>query len=92
MCMIFEWDSDKAKINLQRHGISFEEAQLAFEDENLIDALDETHSEDELRFNLIGLTAKGLLFVVYTERGDEVIRIISARKATKFEEEIYVQE
>ncbi len=90
--MIFEWDSDKAKINLQRHGISFEEAQLAFEDENLIDALDETHSEDELRFNLIGLTAKGLPFVVYTERGDDVIRIISARKATKFEEEIYVQE
>ena len=90
--MIFEWDSEKAKINLQRHNISFEETSLAFEDENLVDAFDESHSEDELRFNLIGLTEKGLLFVVYTERGDDVIRIISARQATKFEEEIYVKE
>ncbi|MCY7345131.1 MAG: BrnT family toxin [Pyrinomonadaceae bacterium] len=89
--MIFEWDSDKAKINQQRHNISFEEAKSAFDDENLVDALDESHSEDELRFNLIGLTEKGLLFVVYTERGDEVIRIISARQADKFEEEIYVE-
>lgn len=89
--MIFEWDSDKAKTNLQRHNISFEEAKTAFDDENLVDALDESHSENELRFNLIGLTEKGLLFVVYTERGDDVIRIISARKANKFEEEIYVK-
>jgi uncharacterized protein len=90
--MVFEWDSEKAKINLQRHNISFEEARLAFDDKNLVDALDESHSDNELRFNLIGLTEKGLLFVVYTERGDDVIRIISARKATKFEEEIYVKE
>ena len=88
--MIFEWDSEKAKINLQRHNVSFEEACLAFDDKNLVDALDESHSEDEL--NLIGLTDRGLLFVVYTERGDDVIRIISARKATKFEGEIYVKE
>ena len=88
--MIFEWDSEKAKINLQRHNVSFEEACLAFDDKNLVDALDESHSEDEL--NLIGLTDRGLLFVVYTERGDDVIRIISARKATKFEEEVYVKE
>ena len=92
MCMIFEWDAEKAKINLQRHAISFEETELAFDDENLVDALDESHSKDELRFNLIGLTEKGLLFVVYTDRNDGVIRLISARKATKFEEEIYVQE
>jgi uncharacterized DUF497 family protein len=90
--MIFEWDSEKAKINLQRHNISFEDACLAFDDENLVDAKDEPHSHEELRFNLIGLTEKGLLFVVYTERGDDVIRIISARKANKFEEEIYVKE
>lgn len=90
--MIFEWDADKAESNLQRHNISFEEAVSAFDDENLVDEFDESHSENELRFNLIGLTEKGLLFVVYTERGDDVIRIISARKATKFEEEIYVKE
>ncbi len=91
MCMIFEWDENKAKINLQRHSISFEDAKAAFDDENAVDERDESHSEDELRFNLIGLTEKGLLFVVYTERGNDVIRIISARKATKFEEEIYVK-
>ncbi len=90
--MIFEWDEDKAKINQQRHDISFEEAKAAFDDENLVDAMDEAHSEDESRFNLIGLTERGLLFVVYTERGDDIIRIISARKATKFEEQIYAKE
>lgn len=90
--MNFEWDEEKARINLDRHGISFEDAQSAFDDVNLLDSVDESHSDTELRFNLIGLTERGLLFVVYTERGDEVIRIISARKATKFEEEIYVQE
>lgn len=90
--MLFEWDEEKAKINLERHGISFEEAQLAFDDVNLVDAIDESHSENELRFNLIGLTEKGLFFVVYTERSSDIMRIISARKATKFEEEIYVQE
>jgi uncharacterized DUF497 family protein len=90
--MIFEWDSHKAKINLQRHEISFEEACSVFDDEDSVDALDESHSEDEIRFNVIGLTDRGLLFVVYTERGDDVIRIISARKTTKFEEDIYVRE
>lgn len=90
--MIFEWDESKAKINFQRHRISFEEAELAFDDANAVDALDESHSENEIRFYLIGLTEKGLLFVVYTEREGNVIRIISARKATKFEEEIYVKE
>ncbi len=89
--MFFEWDEDKAKINLQRHNISFEEAKAAFDDENAVDAMDESHSEEELRFNLIGLTERGLLFVVYTERGDDVIRIVSARKAAKFEEQIYVK-
>ena len=92
MCIIFEWDEDKAKINQQRHDLTFEQAKAAFDDKNLVDAMDESHLEDELRFNLIGLTEKGLLFVVYTEREDDVIRIISARKATKFEEEIYVKE
>ena len=90
--MIFEWDENKAKINFQRHGISFEEAELAFNDDNAVDGLDESHSKNETRFNLIGLTERGLIFVVYTEREENIIRIISARKATKFEEEIYVKE
>lgn len=76
--MIFEWDAGKAKINLEKHGVSFEEAQTAFDDANAVDALDETHSGDEIRYNLIGLTKRGLLFVVYAEREDTVIRLISA--------------
>ena len=88
--MIFEWDAAKAKINLKRHDVSFEEAQTAFEDVQAADSLDEAHSENELRYNLIGLTAKGLLFVVYIEPEINVIRLIAARRATKFEEEIYV--
>ncbi len=87
--MVFEWDADKAKINLKKHGVSFEEAQTAFADPNSVDALDEAHSGDEPRYNLIGLTAKNLLFVVYAEPEEKVVRLISARTATKFEEEIY---
>lgn len=89
--MNFEWDEEKARVNLERHGISFEDAQSAFDDVNLLDSIDESHSDTELRFNLIGLTKKGLLFVVYTEREGDIIRIISARKAVKFEEDYYVQ-
>jgi uncharacterized protein len=92
MCMMFEWDLEKANINLQRHSISFEEAKLAFDDVNLVDSFDESHSDEELRFNLIGLIPKGLIFVVFTEREDSVIRIISARKATKFEENTYAEQ
>ena len=88
--MLFEWDAEKAKVNFERHGVSFEEAKMAFADTNLLEAIDEAHSDDEMRYNLIGLATKGLLFVVYTERG-EAIRIISARKANKFEEDVYVQ-
>lgn len=87
--IIFEWDAAKAKINLSKHGVSFEEAQTAFDDLNAVDALDETHSDDEPRYNLIGSTVKGLLFVVYAEPDETVVRLISARQATKFEQEIY---
>ncbi len=80
----FEWDARKATANLKKHGISFDEAKSAFFDEHakLID--DPDHSEDEDRFILLGLSnSLRVVVVCHCYRGDDdVIRIISARKAT----------
>jgi uncharacterized DUF497 family protein len=80
----FEWDTRKATANLKKHGISFDEAKSAFFDEQakLID--DPDHSEDEDRFILLGLShSLRIVVVCHCYRGDDdVIRIISARKAT----------
>ncbi len=62
-----------------------------FNDPNAVDEIDESHSEKEIRFNIIGLCAKGLIFVVFTELKNDCIRLISARRATKSEEKIYVK-
>lgn len=88
--MTFEWDENKNKKNIQKHGISFAHATLIFTDENLITDYDYTHSVTEDRYIAIGRVDE-ILFVVYTERPPESdnIRIISARTATKQEEEIY---
>ncbi len=87
----FSWDEKKAKKNLLKHKVSFEEAKTVFGDENarLID--DPDHSEDEDRFILIGLSfSLKMLTVVHCYRDDEnSIRIISARKSTKNEEKQY---
>lgn len=85
--MKFEWDEEKAKVNLSKHGISFETAEKVFYDENRIEIYDEEHSIDEDRFITIGM-ASDILFVVFTERRDN-IRIISARKATNYERGLY---
>lgn len=87
----FEWDPPKAAINVRKHGISFEEAQSVFADERarLID--DPDHSEDEDRFILLGLSSSLRVLVVahcYRSEGN-VIRIISARKATREEQRYY---
>ncbi|MGD1905222.1 MAG: BrnT family toxin [Leptolyngbyaceae cyanobacterium] len=87
----FEWDDRKAEQNQQKHGISFEEAQTAFYDENARIRHDPDHSQNEDRYILLGMTARLRLLVVchvYRQR-DEVIRIISARKATKQERQQY---
>ena len=83
----FEWDSRKASSNEKKHGVSFDEASSAFFDENALVIPDPDHSEDEDRFVLLGLSsAVRLLVVVHCYReSEEVIRIISARKATKGE-------
>jgi hypothetical protein len=89
--LIFEWDSVKAAANLRKHKVSFEDAQTVFSDERarLID--DPDHSEDEERFLLLGLSSSlRLLVVAHCYRStDNVIRIISARKATADEARHY---
>lgn len=90
-CIRFEWDANKAASNVVKHGVSFEEASSAFHDlyARVID--DPDHSLDEERFILIGLSLKARVLVVcHCYRGaDDVVRIISARKATKNEAKQY---
>lgn len=90
--MRFEWDSNKEKLNIEKHsGITFTEASTVFNDYNAIVFDDPEHSEDEDRFIILGLSSKANLLIVchcYRE-DDEVIRIFSARPATKEESEYY---
>ncbi|WP_435550728.1 BrnT family toxin [Desulfobacterium sp. N47] len=80
---MFEWDKSKAKENQSKHGISFADAFAVFEDPNAVTLEDIEH--DEQRYVTIGMDAFGrILVVVYTWRGDN-IRIISARKAVRYE-------
>ncbi len=87
--MRFDWDSDKAEINFGRHQVTFEEAIEAFFDPQAVDEYDADHSVYEHRYNLIELSSRRHLFVVYTEPEDGVIHIISARKAEKKHQKIY---
>jgi hypothetical protein len=83
----FEWDKNKNQINKNKHAISFEEAKTVFYDEAAIVIDDPDHSEEEERFIILGLREKANILVVchcYREN-ETVIRIISARKATKTE-------
>ncbi len=86
-----EWDPAKADENFRKHGISFEEAKSVFFDESAVEFYDDEHSEWEDRFLLLGLSSRLRLLLVchcYRERA-AVIRIISARKATKHEARHY---
>lgn len=87
----FEWDERKSRINVRKHGVSFEEARTAFLDEFARVMPDPEHSADEERFVLLGLsTVLRILVVCHCYReGDEVIRIISARKADRHEAKQY---
>lgn len=87
--MRFEWDPDKAKRNLLSHKVSFEEAIEAFFDPNAVDDFDELHSNQETRYNLIGMSSRRLLFIAYSEPAIDTVRIISARKADRKHEKIY---
>ncbi len=87
----FEWDTRKGRLNLKKHGVSFDEAETVFVDERGLFMSDPQHSEDEDRFILLGLSASlRLLLVCHCYRkSDEIIRIISARKATRSERTQY---
>ena len=91
--MKFEWDSEKEKTNRQKHKISFLEACYVFADKYMLTLYDDEHSADEDRWTTIGQTLSSrMLVVVHTYRkikDKELVRIISARKATTHEEEQY---
>lgn len=85
----FEWADSKAKTNLEKHGIGFDEGVTVFNDPLIATMPDVNHSKTEQRFISIGMSVKGnVLVVIYTDR-DERIRLISCRKATKSEVKIY---
>ena len=89
----FDWDENKNKINIEKHGIDFNEASTCFYDERALLFDDPEHSEDEERFMLLGMSIEADLCIVchcYRE-SDTVIRLISARKATKKESERYAR-
>ena len=91
----FEWNEDKNRKNIGKHdGIDFEEAASVFYDENAIVFDDPDHSEGEYRFLIIGFSKKNNLCIVshcYRGKNDEIIRIISARKATSKEKSFYIK-
>jgi uncharacterized protein len=84
----FEWSRAKARKNYLKHGVNFELAKDVFRDPFAIEYLDDRRDYGEQRYVIIGAVEGVVLYVAYTERG-EVIRIISARRATKYEEEAY---
>lgn len=88
--MRFFWDENKNEQNFKKHEIWFEEARTVFADENALELFDEDSSVNEDRYILLGLsTTPRLLIVVYCERTEDEIRIISARKATRKEAKDY---
>jgi uncharacterized DUF497 family protein len=90
----FDWDKSKASLNKKKHGVSFEEAVTIFYDEDALESHDPDHSEDEDRFILLGLSFRARTLVVShcVRESGSVIRIISARKATKLEAQKYWEE
>src|SRR6185437_3810241 len=87
----FEWEPRKATANLRKHGVSFEEARTVFLDEEALLRPDEDHSDDEDRFLLLGFSGRVRILVVCHcyRQDDEVIRVISARKANPLERQQY---
>ncbi|QDZ40601.1 BrnT family toxin [Euhalothece natronophila Z-M001] len=89
--MEFEWNAEKAKVNLKKHNVSFQEAGTVFNDPLSVTVPDPDHSIGESRYIIIGMSSLGqVLVVAHTDRGTN-IRIISARKATPKERRFYEQ-
>ena len=89
--MNFEWNKSKANDNFAKHGVSFELAKRVFDDPFAVEFRDDREDYDEERFVIMGMVDRQILFVAYVERKD-AIRIISARRATTHEQEIYGEE
>jgi uncharacterized DUF497 family protein len=89
--MKFDWNPDKNKSNIKKHGVNFEEAETVFQDEMALELFDDEHSQDEDRYIIIGISSKTRELMVchcYRNNGD-IVRIISARRATKNEIALY---
>lgn len=84
---LFEWDEEKNRLNKQKHKVSFDTAARVFSDPFFVECPDETHSDEELRYKVIGMV-NSLLLVICTDR-EEATRIISARKADGEERRLY---
>ena len=89
--MRFEWDDQKAIQNFTTHGVSFGEATEVFYDPNAVEIEDAEHSFYESRFVIIGYSTSRMLYVVFAERHNNVIRIVSARPPTASERKLYEQ-
>jgi len=90
--MEYEWDPRKAAESLRKHGVDFADAVIALEDENALTIEDEDAAHSEVRFKTLGMgPALNVLFVVHCERRENLIRIISARKADKRETKQYYE-
>ena len=88
--MKFQWDPNKAVVNLRKHGVSFEEAVTVFRDPLALIFNDEKHSEEEHREIIIGISMfSKLLLVCFVERNEDTVRIITARPATNQEKKDY---
>jgi len=85
----FEWDETKNAINIVKHDVDFRDAVKVFDDEYRMERIDDRDDYGETRMQVLGYTAFGMLFVVYTEREEDTVRIISARAATKTEKKMY---
>jgi uncharacterized protein len=87
----FEWDNGKAAANFRKHGVTFEQAAYAFRDPFAVEWIDARATYGEERVILLGMSFDEILSVVYTERGER-LRIISARRATKYEKDLYYRQ
>jgi len=85
----YEWDDGKAAANHRKHGVDFVDAIAALEDPNRMEELDAAFDYGEERIRVIGMAYGNVLFVIVTSRGEDTCRIISARKATRYEQDRY---
>ncbi len=89
--MEFEWDEAKAAANLAKHGVDFLDAALVLDDPLKIEIVDSRADYGETRIQCVGAGSDSVLFVVYTKRGENLCRLISARKANRYEQAQYAE-